>query len=255
MSAALKLDPADEFVPDVDFVPRTHAERVAYVKAHRKIPPALLTERSTPWLVAPVVFPIIERNSRGKLGWCNATEYTLRLWAYEQSGHVYGERSISRRLRQAKRDGHLYRKQIPAGGVFSKTGRGTKNGTTINRFPSEAERRARLAQAKHARRRQRKAAKARQRAERLIARSSTPPAPLLKPRRDMPRTGIVEASRALEDVLRPAYTPPDFGASAIDFDRFSEEESARREAEIARQTAAARALAAEWEAAERAPPE
>lgn len=243
MSAAVSLAFEAEFVPDADFIPTTYEERKAYVKAHRRIPPALLGQRPRPWLVAPIVYPIIERNSRGKLGYCNATEKTLRIWAYEQTGHVYGERVISRRLRQAHRAGDIFRKRIPAGARF-KTGTWSRNGTTVNRFPSEAERRERLAREKHARRRQRREAKARKRAERLIARPASTPTPILEAReRPMPRTGL--ASMREFAVLPQGFLEepqPTHAAYEAEF-----------EALRAIQKEAARELAAQWAAEVRVP--
>lgn len=167
---------------------RSRAERVAYVEAHGCIPPWLLPpaerkrrhgeevegeyERATPWFAEPILFPLIKRLSRGALGYCNATEYSLRLMAWEDTGHTYGERTFSRRLRLEQARGRLERNVIPRGGHF-KNGRISFNGTTTNRFPSDKERRERQWREKMAKRRQRNAERARKRAERVIARQKS----------------------------------------------------------------------------------
>jgi hypothetical protein len=217
----------------------TREARQAYKEKHGAIPPALLAERSRPWLVAPVLFPLVERLSRGKIGWCNASEYALRLMAWVDTGHVYGERSISRRLRVEAKRKLLHRERIPAGGRFHRTAQRTRNGTTINRFPTEKERREELARAKHARRQQRKIAKARARAAKIIARPSSSPAPAFP--REMPRTGIVPATRE-HMVLPQGFLEAPAPTSA--------ECAAEFEALRAIQLEAARALTAQWEAEE-----
>lgn len=241
----------------------TRAERDAYRAEHRRIPPWLLPpaerkrrhavevdpdaehERAASWLVAPVIFPMIERNSRRALGYCNATEYTLRLWAWVDTGHVYGERSISRRLRLEHRRGRLERKVIPRDRLF-KNGERTYHGTTATRFPTEKERRERLWREKQERRRQRKEARKRARAEKLITRERKPAAPDIRRAPATPRTAIAEVVEVLEGkfelppMLRdtlPTITPEQLAAA---------EHDARR-TEIARQLAAAHARVDLWD--------
>jgi hypothetical protein len=244
----------------------TREGRKAYADEHRCIPPWLLPpaerrrrhaddaveaehERGASWLVAEIIFPMIERNSRRALGYCNATEYTLRLWAWIDTGHLYGERSISRRLRVEHARGRLHREVIPRGGRF-KNGTESKRGTTANRFPSEKERRERLWREKHERRRQRREARQRKRAERVIARERKPAAPDIEaPRREQPRTAIahvLEVECKLPPILRDAL-PPILRDVTMRPELLADAERDARQAEIARQRAAALARLDLWD--------
>src|SRR5579863_9998572 len=118
-------------------------ERKAFVQAHGGLvpqrPPGVAR-----WLVGPVIAPMITRLSRGKLGWCNASEPSLQAMAFIDTGYVYGDRSIGRWIGREVRGKRLLHKRIPPGAYFRQTGRWTKNGTQLNRWPSEGERRERL---------------------------------------------------------------------------------------------------------------
>jgi hypothetical protein len=257
MSAAAAF-PGGETQPLMQ-LPTTREERDAYVKAAREeskrtgvhvseIPPALLKARRTPWLVEPVIFPLVERLSRGKLGYCNATEPSLRIMAWVDTGHVYGERSISRRLRQEHKRGRLSRWQLPPGARF-KNGQVTRNGTTCNRFPNEAEKRERRWREKRAKQKQRAEARKRARAERSIRRTSSPREEV-KPAR-IGTAGIVLAmadGAELLEARETAFKPPNWdiieqqnaGYTAA---RLEEIEQRRRDS-----IAAAEALAKQWAA-------
>lgn len=168
----------------------TREARAAYVKAHRALPPALLEsdERSRPWLVAPVLFPLVERLSRGAIGWCNATEASLRMMAWVDTGHLYGERSISRRLRVEQRRGRLFRKRLPPGAHFTKTNFTSRNGTTLNRFATEKERRERLWRERNEKRKARREARERKRSRERGERIARPSEPA---RLEVPRVAPV----------------------------------------------------------------
>lgn len=222
------------------------------------------TERSTPWLTEPVLFPIIERNSRRELGFCNATENTLRLWAWEQTGHLYGSGSFGRRLRAEHARGKLERRRVPPGGRF-KNGQLTRSGTTTNRFPSEKERRQRLWREKQEKRRQRREANGHQRAERNAARRSSEPTrvvprPIERERAEqitrrsadpvrvappMPRSG--EPRTAIADVTRePTFAAlPLLGSEPTTESLSAEAQMAKHQAEVDRQVAAAKLWAAQ----------
>jgi hypothetical protein len=244
----------------------TREGRKAYADAHRCIPPQLLPpaerkrrhaievegeehERRTPWLVSEIIFPMVVRNSQRALGYCNATEYTLRLWAWIDTGHLYGERSISRRLRLEARRGRLHRRIIPRDRPF-KNGTRTRGGTTATWFPSERERRERLWREKIERRRRKQEAKKRRRAERVIARESkSAPADIEPPR--VANAALVEREVKCElpSILRDVVVRPELLAEA---------EREARAAEVARQLEAFKeAFAADLaaEARSRRPPD
>jgi hypothetical protein len=107
------------------------------------------------WLCAPFVGPLIARLSRGALAWCNAAATTLRGMIFVDTGYVFGERSIPRWIRREHKRGKLKHKRIPPGAYFAKTRRWTQNGTQINRYPNEGERRETLWRARNERRKQR----------------------------------------------------------------------------------------------------
>lgn len=107
------------------------------------------------WLCAPFVGALIARLSRGALGWCNATAKALRYMLFVNTGYVFGERSIGRWIVREWRRGKIKHKRCAPGWYFTKTRRWTNNGTQINRFPSEGERREALWRAKVERRKQR----------------------------------------------------------------------------------------------------
>lgn len=134
----------------------TREQRRAYLDASGGVLPRR-DRKATPWLVAPVVGPLIDRLSRGKLGWCNATECALRVMAWVDTGHLYGKRSISRWILREWRAKRLRHKPIPAGARFGKTGYWSRNGTQLNRWPQEGERRERLWRARIDRRKARQA--------------------------------------------------------------------------------------------------
>lgn len=108
------------------------------------------------WLVAPIVAPLIERLSRGPLGWCNATYGSLRIMAWVDTGYTFGDGSIPRWVRREYKRGKLRHVQCRPGWKFHRTGMQTTKGTTINRYPNEGERREALWRAKQLRREQRK---------------------------------------------------------------------------------------------------
>jgi hypothetical protein len=135
------------------FATMTRDERRAWVDEHG-LPPREPGSRR--WLVAPIVRPLIERLSRGAIGWSNATTTSLRIMVFVDTGYVYGERSIARFIRREIARNRLRHKRIPPGAYFSKTGRWTRNGTQLNRYESEAERRKRLWEEKTERRKQRR---------------------------------------------------------------------------------------------------
>lgn len=139
----------------------TRAERKAWVEitdetgkvvAYRELPKRNGERR---WLCAPFVGPLIARLSRGVLGWCNATAKALRYMLFIDTGYVYGERSIERFILREWRRGKIKHKAIPPGAYFTKTRHWTNNGTQINRYPSEGERRETLWRARNERRKQR----------------------------------------------------------------------------------------------------
>lgn len=108
------------------------------------------------WLVAPILAPMIERLSRGVLGWCNATAAGLRVMAFIDTGYVFGAGSIPRFIAREVKRGKLRHKRMPPGAYFRRTGKWTRNGTQLNRYESEAERRERLWRQKIERRKQRR---------------------------------------------------------------------------------------------------
>jgi hypothetical protein len=72
------------------------------------------------------------------------------------TGYRYGDSSIGRWVRLEHKRGHLRHERCAPGWRFHRTGMQTHNGTTLNRYPSEAERRESLWRAKIERRRQRR---------------------------------------------------------------------------------------------------
>lgn len=152
MSAVL-ASPLGDDVSTPDFRAMSRDQRRAFVAAYG-------LPRGGPgrarWLVAPILGPLIERLSRGELGWCNASAPALRVMAFVDTGHVYGERSIPRFIGRQVKAGKLRHKRIPPGSYFCRTKRWTRNGTQMNRYESEAERRERLWREKTARRKQRR---------------------------------------------------------------------------------------------------
>lgn len=162
-------------------------------------------ERTTPWLAEPIIFPLVERLSRGELGYCNATEYSLRLMAWVDTGHVYGEHTIARLLRAAHDAGKLERKRIARGGRF-RNGEQTRGGTTSNRFWSakeRAERRWKEKLAKRAQRRQRASA------EKMIRREPAAPETPARARAvDEPRTALPHIPSESVMRLNALWAPP-----------------------------------------------
>ena len=145
MSAALAPPPDGGEWCSKDFRVMTREQRRAYVDAFG------LPQREpgrARWLVAPIVGPLIERLSQGELGWSNATAPALRVMVFVDTGYIYGERSIPRFIGREVKSGKLRHKRIPPGSYFSRTKRWTRNGTQLNRYETEAERRERLWRAK-----------------------------------------------------------------------------------------------------------
>jgi hypothetical protein len=208
-SHPLPLRPVDSAPRDARVASfATRQQREAWKQAHHCIPPELLRARPgrRARLVAPVVFPLVERLSKGKLGYCYATEHAMRIMAWVDSGHVYGERSISRRLRQEHRRGGLRRVVIPRGRPAKWAPHG-HNGTTTNRFPSEGERRERLWRMKREKQKQRREARARERATKMLSAAAplapAPPAP--------PRTALAPlVVPTVEERFAPGVLPPGF---------------------------------------------
>jgi hypothetical protein len=130
-------------------------DRAAWVKAHGL--PRLERSGSARWLVAPIVQPLIERLSRGAVGWCNASAPALRIMAFVDTGYLYGERSIPRFIHRDFKRGKLRHKRAAPGWYFARSKRWTRNGTQLNRYESEAERRERLWREKTAKRKEREA--------------------------------------------------------------------------------------------------
>ena len=135
----------------------SRAERLAYLRASGGQLPAR-DPLAARWLVAPIVGPLIARLSRGKLGWCNSTECGLRAMAWVDTGHIYGQRSLGRWIARETKAKRLLHKRIPPGAYFKQTGRWSKKGTQLNRWPSDAERRASRGREKIERRKARAAA-------------------------------------------------------------------------------------------------
>lgn len=141
----------------------TREQRAAYLKEHRGEVPEREAGAAR-WLVEPIVGPLIQRLSAGALGWSNATEKALRAMAWVDTGHVFGKRSIGRWIGRTHRAGRLLHKRMPPGTYFRATKRGARNGTQLNRWPTEAERRERLWRLKVEKRKARQA-KSREREE------------------------------------------------------------------------------------------
>lgn len=194
-----------------EFVLHLSAEELA--RAHEE------RERTTPWLAEPILFPMIERASRLELGYCNATEYTLRGWAWVDTAHLYGEGTFGRFLRAADAAGKIMRERIPRGGRF-KNGEQTRGGTTTNRFPSAKERAAQRWKEKLAKRAQRRRNAS---AQRLIQRE--PAAPAATPARaraaDEPHTAlphIPSESVIRQDFLKPLPSAEPIGVAVEDWE-------------------------------------
>lgn len=206
-------------------------------------------ERTTPWLAEPVIYPLVQRLSRGALGYCNATEYSLRLMAWVDTGHVYGEHTIGRLLRAGHAAGELQRKVIPRGARF-KNGEQTRGGTTTNQFPSERERRERLWKERNAKRAHRKQ---RARAEKTIRRE---PVRAEEPQKRVvkePHTAVgqVLGLRGFALLNQPIWEPERIPSGTTDVDA-SESYEARRAREIKRGEAW---MAAEGEKPRKKPPD
>ena len=223
----------------------TKPERAAYVKDHGL--PTLDRRGLRRRLVEPLARPLIERLSRGAVGWCHATAASLRRMLFEDHGYLFGERSIPRWIWRAVRRGQLLHKRIPPGARFHRTGRPTNNGTQLNRYEGEAERRERLWREKHEQRKRRRA-RAQQRPKQAPARPSSPEraARLLAPPTPATPPEPLEASpdrwRGLLEAVTPiASSAPSSEPSPLDAERAAWLE--RREQETAR----ARAWALEHE--------
>lgn len=134
----------------------TRDDRQAWVKEH-ELDELERAPGKRRWLVAPIVGPLIERLSRGAIGWCNATAGALRIMAFVDTGYRYGAGSIQRFINREVERGRLRHKRIPSGAYFCRTKRWTANGTQLNRYELEAERRERLWREKTERRKQRAA--------------------------------------------------------------------------------------------------
>ena len=164
------------------------------------------------WLVAPIVAPLIERLSRGAIGWCNATAYALRVMAWIDTGYRYGAGSIQRFISREVRRGKLRHKPIPPGAYFLRSKRWTRNGTQLNRYELEAERRERLHREKVERRKQRAARRHRDRAQRR--RPELAPARLLDPRPPLPLEHGPDKWRGLLEAVTPAIAPSSSSSSS-----------------------------------------
>lgn len=108
------------------------------------------------WLVAPIAGGLIARLSKGALGWCNATEGSLRIMIAIDTGYIYGPRSIGRWILREWRAGRLLHKRARPGWYFHRTKMGTNKGTQLNRWPNESERREKLWRSRNERRKQRR---------------------------------------------------------------------------------------------------
>jgi hypothetical protein len=195
------------------------------------------------WLVGPIISPLIERLSRGALGWCNATARAQRIMAWVDTGYRFGAGSIQRWIGREVRRGRLQHKPIPPGAYFCKTRKWTRNGTQLNRYETEPQRRERLWREKTDRRRQRREraerAQERAREERRARRAGPSPAPstlLERPRAPAaadvapppaPRwRGLLEAIAPAASTSRSTSTPsssrPSTGPAAAPRDREAE---------------------------------
>jgi hypothetical protein len=154
------------------------------------------------WLCVRVVGPLIAKLSRWALGWCNASAKALRYMIFVDYGYVFGEGSIGRFTLREWRRGKLRHKQCRPGWYFAKTKQWTDNGTQINRYPSEAERRDSLWRAKVARRKQR----AEQRKQRERQKQER-----LRLGREMRRQAAAAA-----DIVRPSTAPSGRRAIVVD---------------------------------------
>ena len=171
------------------------------------------------WLVGPIVEPLIERLAeRSPCGWCFATVEALRIMAYVDTGHVYGNRSIARWIRKRTRAGGMAHRRIMPGAHIRGVKRPTVNGTCLNRPPTEAERREARWRERLDRRRQRRERARRLEAERQAAAQLARTAARSQRRAEQlvrapdpvePVAGAAEARDAIASVLAALGNPPE----------------------------------------------
>lgn len=151
-------------VPSVPFERMTRDERAHWADVVGILPPRGERRR---WSVAVVVGPLISRLTvRSPIGWCNASQPSLRIMSWVDTGYAFGENSIGRWARREKKRGRLEHEPVAAGWTFHRNKRRVHAGCQLNRWPSEKIRREKLWRAAKERRIQRQAARRRAEAER-----------------------------------------------------------------------------------------
>jgi hypothetical protein len=187
-----------------DYRAMTRDERAAWVETETRAGRPPLPPRepgAARWLIEPIVRPIIERCSRGAVGWCYSTELGIRVMAFVNTGHVFGEGAVGRWILRQWRQGKLRHRRISPGAHVRGARRATRNGTQLNRYETEAERRERLWTEARERRKQRAAARRRKQEAAAEARR----------RRRAPATAVLRPS-ALPERLE-LMTPEDTRAA------------------------------------------
>lgn len=192
----------------LDYRAMTRGERQALIDKHG-LPPR--PEGQAYWLLAPVLPPVIQRLQAGAVGWCNASSYGLACMLFVNLGHVFRPSSIGRWTLREWRRGKLQHDRAKPGWYFARSKRWTRNGTQLNRYEGEAERRERLWREKLAKQKARREARTRQyeerRERRRLARAQvTVAAPPLE--KLVPMT-LEETRAAVAMALAALEQPPD----------------------------------------------